>query len=89
MASTKAVKEAMWLQAILGDLGGRQHSSKIQNIQMDNQQAIALAYNLQFHARIKYTGIHYHFVCKEIANKEIWLPYLFNNLNTAQSILYR
>ena len=43
MALTQAVKESIWLQAILDDLGARKHLEEIRTINIDNQGAIALA----------------------------------------------
>ena len=83
MALTQAVKEALWLQAILRDLGARRHSIEIQKIQVDNQGAIALAHNPQFHARTKHIGIQYHFMRQHIEDKEIQLTYCPTSTMTA------
>jgi len=45
MALSQAVKESIWLQGILQDVGARRHLEEIRNINVDNQGAIALARN--------------------------------------------
>jgi len=64
MALTLAVKESIWLQGILGDLGARRHLDEMRHIKVDNQEAIALARNAEFHARTKHIDIQleYHFL---------------------------
>ena len=62
MALTQAVKESIWLQVLLSALGAARHREELQNINIDNQGALALARNPEFHARIKHIDIQYHFV---------------------------
>ena len=57
MALTQAVKESLWLQGILRDLGGTGHLVEVEDIHVDNQVAIALAKNPEFHARTKHIDI--------------------------------
>lgn len=45
--------------------------SKIPLIWCDNISAISLAFNLIFHARIKYIGIDYHIVREKVAHKQL------------------
>jgi len=75
MALTQAVKESIWLQAILGDLGARTHTKNVQCIGIDNQGALALAKNPQFHARTKHIDIQHHFVRECIEKGQITLAY--------------
>jgi len=75
MALTQAVKESLWLQAILQDLGARKDMEEIRNINIDNQGALALARNPQFHAHTKPIDIQYHFVREHVENKSIALIY--------------
>ncbi|KAL5865755.1 hypothetical protein ACOSQ3_003269 [Xanthoceras sorbifolium] len=59
MAVTEAVKEAIWLQGLLEDLGiGQKHFK----VYCDNQSAIHLAKNQVYHARTKHIDVRYHFV---------------------------
>ncbi|KAL0433193.1 UNVERIFIED_CONTAM: Retrovirus-related Pol polyprotein from transposon TNT 1-94 [Sesamum latifolium] len=59
MAITEAVKEAIWLQGLLGELGIDQ---KHVTIHCDSQSAIQLAKNQVYHARTKHIDVRYHFV---------------------------
>ena len=59
MAITEAVKEAIWLQGLLDDLGVGQ---KQVTVFCDSQSAIHLAKNQVYHARTKHIDVRYHFV---------------------------
>ena len=59
MAITEAVKEAIWLQGLLGELGVGQESI---TIFCDSQSAIQLAKNQVYHARTKHIDVRYHFI---------------------------
>ena len=59
MAITEAVKEAIWLQGLLDDLGvGQKHVT----VFCDSQSAIHLAKNQVYHARTKHIDVRYHSV---------------------------
>ena len=83
VALTQAVKESLWLQGILDDLGARKHLTEMSNISIDNQGAIALAKNPEFHARTKHIDIQYHFVSKHIEKGDIGLTYCHTSKMTA------
>ena len=59
MAITEAVKEAIWLQGLLDDLGIGQ---KQVTVFCDSQSTIHLAKNQVYHARTKHIDVRYHFV---------------------------
>ena len=59
MAITEAVKEAIWLQGLLDDLGVGQ---KQVTVFCDSQSAIHLAKNQVYHARTKHIDVRYHFM---------------------------
>ena len=59
MAITEAVKEAIWLQGLLDDLGVGQ---KQVIVFCDSQSAIHLVKNQVYHARTKHIDVKYHFV---------------------------
>ncbi|XP_070016936.1 secreted RxLR effector protein 161-like [Nicotiana sylvestris] len=59
MAITEVVKEAIWLQGLLKELGVEQKSIIIF---CDSQSAIQLAKNQVYHARTKHIDVRYHFV---------------------------
>ena len=59
MAITEAVKEVIWLQGLLDDLGVGQ---KQVTLFCDSQSAIHLAKNQVYHAQTKHIDVRYHFV---------------------------
>ena len=75
IALTQAAKESIWLQGLLQDLGARRHREEMQNIMVDNQEAMALARKAEFHTQTKHIGIRYHFVQEHIEKKSITLTY--------------
>jgi len=75
MALTQAVKESIWLQTLLHDFGAQKHVLEVRNIHIDNQGALALAHNPEYHARTKHIDIQYHFVRQHCENKTITLTY--------------
>ena len=83
MALTQAVKESIWLQALLHNLRAGKHGEELKTINIDNQSAIALARNPQFHARTKQIGIQYHFVREHVEKQTIVLTYYSTGEMTA------
>ena len=75
MALTQAVKKSIWLQGLSQDLGAQHQVEEMQNINVDNQDTIALARNPEFHARTKPIDIQYHFVREHLKKKTILLSY--------------
>ena len=71
MALTQAVKKSIWLQGLLSDLGVKRHVEEMQNIKVDNQDAIALAGYSEFHARTKHINIQFHFVQEHLEKRTI------------------
>ena len=75
MAITEAVKEAIWLQGLLGELGISQEDVIVY---CDSQSAIQLAKNQVYHARTKHIDVRYHFIqeiLKEggVMIQQIWI----------------
>lgn len=75
MGQTQATKEAIFLQNLLNQLDQQQelHTTIIYG---DNQGAIALAKNPQFHARTKHIDIQQHFVREQVQKGTIKLEYV-------------
>jgi hypothetical protein len=73
MALVQAAKESIWLQRLLKELGREAENTK--TIYEDNQGAIALANNPEYHARTKHIDIQYHFVRECVENGDIELEY--------------
>jgi transposase InsO family protein len=59
MAITEAVKEAIWLRGLVGDLGLTQEST---SVYCDSQSAIHLTKNQMYHERTKHIDVRHHFV---------------------------
>jgi hypothetical protein len=75
MGETQATKEAIWLRRLLGELLSHRENPTATIIFGDNQGAIALARNPQFHARTKHIAIQHHFVSEAQANGEVDIQY--------------
>ena len=76
IAKTQATKETMWLQLLLSQLLMDKEERSATIIFGDNQRAIALAKNLQFHARTKHIAIQHHFVRKQQTARTVDLQYI-------------
>ena len=59
MAMMEAMKEAIWLQGLMDDLGIWQDFLRLR---CDSMSAIYLAKNQVYHARTKHIDVRYHFV---------------------------
>lgn len=73
MALTSATQEAVWLRQLLSDLKNKQTGPML--ILEDNQAAICMAKNAQYHGRAKHIDIKYHFIREHIANAAVKLEY--------------
>ena len=73
MALLEAVKESVWIQQLLKELG--RTAINTNTIYDDNQGAIALAHNPEHHARTKHIDIQYHFVRECVENEKVSLEY--------------
>jgi hypothetical protein len=77
IGQTNTTKEAIWLQGFLKqihpDLDPGLSATIIYG---DNQGAIALAKNSQFHGRTKHIQTQHHFVREKIANGSVELRYI-------------
>ena len=60
VAATHSIKEALWLCSLLGNV-----FAPVQGPTMlfsDNQSAIALTKDHQYHPKTKHIDVHYHFI---------------------------
>jgi len=73
IAAAHATKEVVWLRRLLTELGLDLHSSTI--LHVDNQSAIAIARNPEFHDRTKHIEVRHHFLRHKVEDKEIHLEY--------------
>ncbi|TMC14556.1 MAG: DDE-type integrase/transposase/recombinase, partial [Chloroflexi bacterium] len=73
MALLEAVKESIWIQRFLKELGRNVDDGDV--IMEDNQGTIALSQNPEYHARTKHIDVQYHFVRECIEMGQIQLRY--------------
>ena len=73
VALANAAQEAVWLQSLLQDL--QDDSEKPMIIHEDNQAAISMSKNQQYHGRAKHIDIKYHYIRELVADKCVMLKY--------------
>ena len=66
VAMTYAAKEALWLCSLLSQLFDT--NLELTTLFSDNQSAIALTKDHQYHTHTKHIDIHFHFICWIIEN---------------------
>jgi hypothetical protein len=77
VAGAHAAKEAIWLGRLFAGL--QQPSTFPIPLLIDNQSAIAIAKNPEFHDRTKHIDIRYHFLRHKVESGELTLDYLSTN----------
>nr|GEZ98961.1 retrovirus-related Pol polyprotein from transposon TNT 1-94 [Tanacetum cinerariifolium] len=82
MVLTKVVKESIWLQGLLIELGINLRSVVVS---CDNQGVIHLLKNEMFHERIKHINVRYHFIRDIVESKEIEMAKIGTKDNTADT----
>lgn len=75
MAMYQAIREATWIRQLLTELGFYQGNESIK-VYADNQSAIALGKNPEFHKRSKHIDVQYHYVQEQVQGGRINTPYL-------------
>jgi hypothetical protein len=73
VAATHAAKEAIWLRTFLGEV--LILFTCLITLFCNNQLAIALARDLQFHTCMKHIDIHYHFIRGAVKDLKISIVY--------------
>uniref|UniRef100_A0A2N9JB62 Integrase catalytic domain-containing protein n=1 Tax=Fagus sylvatica TaxID=28930 RepID=A0A2N9JB62_FAGSY len=68
-AAAMAAQESTWLMQLMRDL--HQPIDYAVSLHCDNQSAIRLAENPEFHARTKHVEVHYHFVREKVLEGKI------------------
>ena len=66
VAATVATRETVCLRKLSGDLGS--HCNKPTVLFIDNQSAIRLAKNPEFHKCTKYIEVKYHYIREKVAS---------------------
>ncbi len=78
LGRTQATKEAIWLKMLLAQLDTLTSKQSLQAviIHCDNQGALALAKNPQFHSRSKHIDIQWHYQSERLENRSVELRYI-------------
>lgn len=74
VAGSETSKEAVWISRLLKEI--RQEESMPISLLCDNQSAIRLAKNPEFHQRTKHVDIKYHFIREQLKNGVIDMQYV-------------
>ena len=74
IAGPHATKGLVWLRCLFGEVGLPNDDPTV--LPMDNQSAIAIAKNLQFHDRTKHIEVRHHFKGDKIEQGELELQYI-------------
>ncbi|KAK3007357.1 hypothetical protein RJ639_017832 [Escallonia herrerae] len=80
IAATEAVKEAIWLKGLVGDLGLKQESSIVY---CDSQSAIHLTKSPMFHEQTKHIDIKFHFIRDVVSQGTIMVEKISTDENLA------
>jgi len=75
MSMTQAAKEIIWFRVLLKELGALTHVNQMSQLYGDNQGALALARNPEYHARTKHIDIQYHFIRELVQAEKVYLQY--------------
>lgn len=81
VAAASAAKEAIWLKKLLNDIGCQ--CSQATTLYIDNQSAIRLVKNPEFHKRTKHIDIRYHFIREKVESNELAVSFIPSNLQLA------
>ena len=83
VALASAAQEAMWMKQLLSEISGGVETILIYE---DNQSAIQMAKNPQFHGRSKHIAIRYHFIRDAVNKKCVTLKYCPTDQMTADML---
>src|SRR6266567_9151639 len=84
VAATYAAKEALWLRSLLSQIFDT--TLEPTTLFSDNQSAIALTKDHQYHARTKHIDIRFHFIRWIVENGSLRLIYCLTNDMVADSL---
>jgi hypothetical protein len=77
-----ATKEAIWLQCLFSELWPGPSLSSPTTLLIDNQLAITIAHNPEFHDHTKHIEVCHHFLCQQYKAQTINLKYVPTNDQT-------
>jgi hypothetical protein len=84
IATAHAAKEVIWLRRLLSEL--HQLLPSPTTLCIDNQSAIAIAKNPEFHDRTKHIKVHHHFLHQKVKQQELSLKYTPTNTQPADAL---
>lgn len=87
VAAAQAVKELMWIGLLLKNLQIGEIGQP--NLLVDNQSAIRLIKNPEFHKRTKHIDIKYHFVRQKFSEGLFNLDYVRTELQLADILTFK
>ena len=73
IALSSAAQETVWIRRLVTELGMEPEGPT--TLMENNQSAIAMAKNPQFHGRAKHIDIRHHFIREKVNGREIQLVY--------------
>lgn len=74
IAASTASREAIWLRSLLYGIGYKCKSATV--IHIDNQSAIRLVRNPEFHKRTKYVEVWYYYIREKVESRDIEVTYI-------------
>ncbi|KAH9669014.1 hypothetical protein KPL70_021617 [Citrus sinensis] len=83
IATTEAVKEAMWLRGLLNELW---LSQKTVQVFCDNQSAIHLVKNQMYHERTKHIDVKLQFIRDEVGKGTVVVSKIHTSVNPADAL---
>ena len=81
VALSSAAQESVWLRQLTSDLGSPPKAQM--TLFEDNQSAIAMSKNPQFHGRTKHVEIKHHFIREQVNEGNVKLEYCPSEEQTA------
>jgi len=85
IALSEAVKEAIWIRNFINNLGVGITFDSVP-IHVDNESAIKLAKNPEFHQRSKHIDIRHHFIRDHVRDKDITIQWINGKDNPADML---
>jgi hypothetical protein len=80
-AAHKGAREIRWMRQLLSDLGYPQTAPTM--MYSDNQAAIRLVHNPEFHQRTKHIDVKYHAICEYCQRGDLTIIYVTTDNNLA------
>ncbi|CAM8881217.1 unnamed protein product [Rhodiola kirilowii] len=80
IAAVEAIKEAIWLQGILGEI---QNKVYVPTMNIDSQSAVYLCKDPVYHERTKHIDVRYHFIRDKIENGSVIVSKIAGEFNPA------